>query len=100
MPCELTSPPYLLSPHPFETVDGFQLFYEREVPFELRSAASVDHPTEVGALEAVKAKILVRGQPGRLEAIRVELSSESNLFFHYVHDMDASRFAVLQDSQR
>ena len=70
------------------------------MPFELRSAASVDHPTEVGALEAIKAKILVRGEPGRLEAIRVELSSESNLFFHYVHDMDAAKFQVLQDSQR
>lgn len=70
------------------------------MPFELRSASSVDTPTELGALEAIKAKILVRGQPSGLEAIRVELSSESNLFFHYVHDMDASRFAVLQDSQR
>lgn len=26
---------------------GFQLFYEREVPFELRSAEAVDMPTEV-----------------------------------------------------
>ncbi len=29
-------------------VDGMQLFYEREVPLELRSAASIDNPTEVG----------------------------------------------------
>lgn len=28
-------------------VDGFQIFYEREVPFELRSASTVDVPTEV-----------------------------------------------------
>jgi hypothetical protein len=90
----------MLTPSSLSLVDGFQLFYEREVPFELRSSASVDHPTEIGALEAIRAKILVRGQPGRLEAIRVELSSETNLFFHYVHDMDAAKFAVLQDSQR
>ena len=28
-------------------VDGFRVFYEREVPFELRSAAGRDSPTEV-----------------------------------------------------
>mmetsp|Transcript_27269 Transcript_27269/g.59620 ORF Transcript_27269/g.59620 Transcript_27269/m.59620 type:complete len:247 (+) Transcript_27269:214-954(+) len=81
-------------------VDGYQLFYEREVPFELRSATSVDNPTEVGALEAVRVKILVKGEPGRLEALRMELSSESNLFFHYIHDMEARGFSTLQESQR
>ncbi len=28
-------------------VDGYQLYYEREVPLELRSATSIDNPTEV-----------------------------------------------------
>ncbi len=28
-------------------VNGYQLFYEREVPFELRSAQGLDMPTEV-----------------------------------------------------
>lgn len=31
----------------FCAVDGFQLFFEREVPIELRSATSVNLPTEV-----------------------------------------------------
>eukprot|EP00798_Chlamydomonas_sp_ICE-L_P015150 gene15150-21215_t len=53
-------------------VDGFQLFYEREVPFELRSATSVDVPTEVGALEAIRVKILVQGEPGKLQALKME----------------------------
>ena len=31
-----------------------------------------------------------------LPCCQVELASESNLFFHYVHDMDAQKFAKLQ----
>jgi hypothetical protein len=30
----------------------------------------------------------------------MELSSESNLFFHYVHEMDITAFKSLQESQR
>ncbi|KAL6748222.1 hypothetical protein V8C86DRAFT_2884612 [Haematococcus lacustris] len=81
-------------------VDGYQLFFEREVPVELRSASTVDIPSEVGALEAIRAKILVKGQPSNLEAVKVELSSEANLFFHYTHTMDARLFAAVQESQR
>ncbi len=41
-------------------------------------------------------KILVKGGANQLEAVRVELSSESNLFFHYTHDLDAKSFAEVQ----
>ncbi|KAJ9523723.1 hypothetical protein QJQ45_020146 [Haematococcus lacustris] len=85
---------------PSLAVDGYQLFFEREVPVELRSASTVDIPSEVGALEAIRAKILVKGQPSNLEAVKVELSSEANLFFHYTHTMDARLFAAVQESQR
>mmetsp|Transcript_13098 Transcript_13098/g.35669 ORF Transcript_13098/g.35669 Transcript_13098/m.35669 type:complete len:256 (+) Transcript_13098:222-989(+) len=81
-------------------VNGYQLFYEREVPFELRSAQGIDMPTELGALEAIRVKILVKGQPEQLESIKIELASEANLFFHYAHEMDASAFAKMQESQR
>eukprot|EP00983_Pelagomonas_calceolata_P016593 523625-Pelagomonas_calceolata.AAC.2 len=112
-------------------VNGYQLFYEREVPFELRSAQGIDMPTEasvhasqyfelqqstcasaidfmcteicatmsitqLGALEAIRVKILVKGQPEQLESIKIELASEANLFFHYAHEMDASAFAKMQ----
>lgn len=81
--------------------DGLQLYYEREVPVELRSASSVDNPTEVGALEAIRVKILIKmtGESG-LVNVKVELSSESNLFFHYVHEMEVNAFKTMQESQR
>jgi hypothetical protein len=39
--------------------EGHHTFYEREVPFELRSSEGSDAPQEVGALEAIKVKILI-----------------------------------------
>ena len=80
--------------------EGHRIFYEREVPFELRSADGVEEPQEVGALEAIKVKILTVGEEGAYTALRVELSSESNLFFHYTHDLDDSSFRSLQEGQK
>lgn len=80
--------------------EGHRIFYEREVPFELRSADGVEEPQEVGALEAIKVKILTIGEENAYTALRVELSSESNLFFHYTHDLDDSSFRALQEGQK
>jgi hypothetical protein len=45
---------------------------------------------------AIKVKILTIGEENAYTALRVELSSESNLFFHYTHDLDDSSFRTLQ----
>ncbi|GIL85345.1 hypothetical protein Vretimale_10653 [Volvox reticuliferus] len=81
-------------------VDGFQLFYEREVPFELRSAVTLDLPTEVGALEGVRVRILRQMDGEQVKTIRVELCSESNLFFLYVHELNEQTFKEVQLLQR
>ena len=79
--------------------DGHRIFYEREVPFELRSAQGNEEPREVGALEAIRVKILALGDEGAFTGLRVELTSESNLFFHYVHELDIAGFKKLQRGQ-
>ena len=76
------------------------MFYEREVPFELRTADGTEEPQEVGALEAIKVRILAIGPEGAYSGLRVELTSESNLFFHYAHELDATKYASLQEQQR
>ncbi|GLI60455.1 hypothetical protein VaNZ11_002612 [Volvox africanus] len=81
-------------------VDGFQLFYEREVPFELRSAVTLDLPTEVGALEGIRVRILRQMDGEQVKAVRVELCSESNLFFLYVHELNEQSFKDVQMLQR
>lgn len=80
--------------------EGHHIFYEREVPFELRSAEGAEAPQEVGALEAIKVKILIHGEDSNPTSVRVELSSESNLFFYYYHELDEAGFRHLQEGQK
>ena len=81
-------------------VDGYYVFYEREVPFELRVSEAAEMPQEVGALEAIRVKILLKGEQHQPDALRVELTSETNLFFHYVHELTEASFHDLQEGQK
>ena len=79
---------------------GHRVFFEREVPFELRAAEGVEEPQEVGSLEAIKVKVLAIGPKDAFTGLRVELTSESNLFFHYAHELDHAGYRDLQTGQR
>ena len=84
----------------FSTIDdmdpslanGHRAIYEREVPMELRVQQAENTPQEVGTLEAVKVKLLVRGEEAAPTAIRVEITSENDLFFNYTHTLDPEGF--------
>lgn len=79
--------------------DGFRVVYDREVPFELRPADSRDH--DVGALEGIKVKILAQGEgDSSVSAVRVELTSEADLFFHYTCLINAVGFTQLREDQK
>ena len=52
-------------------VNGYYIFYEREVPFELRVSEAADMPQEVGALEAIRVKILLKGDQQQPDALRI-----------------------------
>lgn len=65
---------------------GFKVLFAREVPLEMRLQTTDAAPAEAGALEAVLCKVCVReGDNGRPSAVKVELSSEGDLFFHFTH---------------
>ncbi|CAM9335090.1 unnamed protein product [Heterosigma akashiwo] len=81
--------------------DGHRIIYDREVPFELRVQDSADGPQQVGTLEAIKVKILILGEDAAPSSVRVECSSEADLFFHYTHQLDSQGFqVVVQEQQR
>jgi len=92
----------------FSTIDdmdpslsgGHRVIYEREVPFELRVQQVADAPQEVGTLEAVKVKLLLLGDESAPSAIRVELTSENDLFFNYIHTLDDAGFRQVQEAQK
>lgn len=68
-------------------MNGCKVVYERDVPVELRAASGPNDPREVGALEAIHVRILVQGEPAAPSLLRVELSSDSNLYFHYTSEV-------------
>uniref|UniRef100_A0A7S2UUP1 Spindle assembly abnormal protein 6 N-terminal domain-containing protein n=1 Tax=Fibrocapsa japonica TaxID=94617 RepID=A0A7S2UUP1_9STRA len=81
-------------------VDGHRVIYDREVPFEVRLQDSAEAPQQVGTLEAIKVKVLLLGDDANPESVRIELSSEADLFFHYYHQLDLTGFKTVQDQQR
>ena len=80
--------------------EGHHVIYDREVPFELRIQDSSSGPQEVGTLEAVKTKLLVLGDDSNPRHIKLELTSENDLFFHYIHSIDENGFRQMQESQK
>ena len=79
--------------------DGYRISYDREVPFELRSAECRD-TADVGALEGMKVKIVVQGEEHAIASVRVELSSEADLFFHYTCVINNVGFLQLREDQK
>lgn len=79
---------------------GFNVIYDRECPIEMRLQEGDEVPQQVGSLESVKAKILVLGADNDPKQVRIEVRSESDLFFHYTHTMDEVTFRAVQDDQK
>lgn len=65
--------------------DGHRLVFDREVPFELRLEDN-NGPQEVASFESIRAKVLVMGDDSNPNQIRIELSCENDLFFHFTHE--------------
>jgi len=80
--------------------EGHRVCYDRECPFELRVQESSESAQQVGSLEALRVKVLVQGEDHAPTAVRVELSSESDLFFHFAHTMDEAAFQDVQERQK
>ena len=94
-------------------VGGYQVVYDREVPFEIRAAESPGDESS-GAYEGLMVKILV--QPNSLSnnnesnnnnnenagftSLRVELSSETDLFFHYTCAINYQGYVMLREDQK
>lgn len=83
------------------TQGGFRITYAREVPLEMRMQTSEVAPAEAGTLEAIMCKIAVReGEDGRAKQVKIEMSSEADMFFHYTHIVDEKGFNAMRDEQK
>jgi hypothetical protein len=79
--------------------EGHIMLYDREVPFELKLEDN-NGPQEVESFEAIRCKILCGGDQTNPEQVRIELSCENDLFFHYTSNIDEETFKLIQESQK
>jgi hypothetical protein len=56
------------------------------VPIEVRIPSESNQ--DPGSLENIRVKISILGSHDTLESVRIELQSEANLFFSYIHNVD------------
>jgi hypothetical protein len=75
------------------------MIIHNKVPFEVRTRYGEEH-AKPGQLELIKVKLLVLGTEDTPAVVRMELSSESDLFFHYMHLVDDKEFRKIQENQR
>ena len=79
--------------------EGHKLLYNREVPFELRLEDN-DGPQEVASFESIRCKVLTAGETNNIMQIRIELSCENDLFFHFTSDIDEETYKIMQENQK
>ena len=79
--------------------EGHKLLYNREVPFELRLEDN-DGPQEVASFESIRCKVLTAGEENNIIQIRIELSCENDLFFHFTSDIDEETYKIMQENQK
>jgi hypothetical protein len=82
--------------------DGYSVKYDREVPLEIRSDnnASEDGVRGGGILESIKVKMLLQGRDDAPTSMRLELTSEADLFFSFMHEINDEAYRILQDDQK
>jgi len=79
--------------------DGYRLIYDREVPMEIRSVPIIGEKTNTGVLESIKVKMLILGSDDSPQSIRLEISSEADLFFAFLHIIDEEIYQDIQNDQ-
>lgn len=77
--------------------DGSRIVYDREVPLELR--AIVAGESSAGSLEPMRVKVLTNGESRNLASMRIEITTESDIFFHYTCIINDQGFLRLRDDQ-
>ena len=79
--------------------DGYRVLYDREVPLEICQQHNNGN-VQSGTVETLKIKLLILGPEDAPSSIKVELSSEADLFFHYMHCIEESGYRKVQESQK
>ena len=75
--------------------DGGEILFNKEIPLEVRSCEASE-----SELLLVRFKIIAIGQDGQLAQVRLEISSDADVFFMLESQYTAEDFSKLQQAQQ
>ena len=76
---------------------GYVELFHLQVPIELRSMETSD---QLGTIETLEFQLFIKGPKENPKEIKVELTSEIDLFFHYTHTRNIDTFRDVQHSHK
>ncbi|KAM3138272.1 hypothetical protein pb186bvf_009548 [Paramecium bursaria] len=79
---------------------GFKVQFDREIPIETRLQDANTGPQEIGTLESIRVKILVQGDHQNFTNLKIELTSENDLFFNYISVVDDESYRRIKIEQK
>ena len=65
--------------------DGSKLLYENELPFEIRIQEREGVVNTLPSTELLRIKVLVEGDEKHPNSLRIELTSDNDLYFNFQH---------------
>ncbi|KAM3147348.1 hypothetical protein pb186bvf_000599 [Paramecium bursaria] len=74
--------------------EGYIQIYQQEIPFKLKL-----NEEEYQQMESLNVKVLVMGGDQHLQQMKIELSSDSDLFFHFVHIVNQEQYQQIKEQQ-
>ncbi len=78
--------------------NNFRVIYNKEIPMEIRLVET--ETPETGSQEVINAKLLVQGEVQNPQMVKIELTSEADLFFHYSKIETIESFQQLKQDQQ
>lgn len=79
---------------------GYVNIYEAEMLFKIHLIDHTNDSDDFPNQEHLKVRVLVLGENKNLSQIRIELSSENDLFFHFIHSLDAVSYQKIKEEQK
>ena len=80
-------------------LDHHKLAYVKEVPMDLK-LENKSGRKDVSSFEPIKCKILYQGNENQPTKVRVELSCENDLFFHFTSDVNETTYKKMKEKQK
>jgi len=80
--------------------EGHRPLFDKEVPFELRIPQSANNSADLGTIENIRVKVLLLGEEDSPQEFKIQLTSDTDLFFNYMHITDEHHYRELQEEQK